>query len=31
MRWTARTALIGAVLIDYSVLMETLQEFYQTT
>ncbi len=30
-RWTARTAAIGAVLSDYGVLMETLEEVYQTT
>lgn len=30
-RWTARTGAIGAVLTDYSVLMETLDEVHQTT
>lgn len=30
-RWTARTGAIGAVLSDYSVLMETLDEVHQTT
>ena len=30
-RWTARTGAIGAVLSDYSILMETLDEVHQTT
>ena len=30
-RWTIRTGAIGAVLTDYTVLMETLQEVHQTT
>lgn len=30
-RWTVRTRTIGAVLMDYSVPMETLEEIYQTT
>ena len=30
-RWTVRTRAIGAVLTDYTVLMETLQEVHQTT
>ncbi len=30
-RWTARTAAIGAILKDYTVLMETLEEIHDTT
>ena len=30
-RWTARTGAINAILSDYSVLMETLDEIHQTT
>ena len=30
-RWTARTGAIGAVLSEYSILMETLEEVQQTT
>ena len=30
-RWTVRTGAIGAVLTDYTVLMEILQEVHQTT
>ncbi len=30
-RWTARTGSIGAVISDYSTLMETVDEVHQTT
>lgn len=30
-RWTARTGAIGAVISDYSILIETLVEVHQTT
>ena len=30
-RWTARTAAIDAIITDYSVLLQTLQEIHETT
>lgn len=30
-RWTARTGVISAVITDYEILMDTLEETHQTT